>query len=507
MGNYNWNVYNQEYLVKKLCENFDELNFVDDVINRKKVVKGQGKFRYPLGYLIYLVRKIYTGYYQHKVFKETTSVSYKVLTNWFGRDYHKYTDILLEYTEVWSKSQGYTRGWKLKDDTRKVLDDYFTKEVRQKEVNRMLGLDGKVIKQLSDAGIYRVTDNIGRRMRKEEKLENNIHSIIEINFDNVQNCLDIIRQVMDSGYIKNGNLNKWTKGFLNKSPGELKDYRNVLREIRDISDTEWLPKGKMYQHYYETSTGRVYSTGHNSLQRMRKLIRNVILGGVGYWDYDIQNCHYTLLNHLVEYYGLKSCNSFDEYIKNKVKIRNNLSKDLGVELSVIKECIIAVMYGCSKVNRDGNKLTDLLGKQKQILLVENTFIKELFEDRNRVVKDIIDITDKENKKYNFLKIYGKTKRYYQNIRNKRLYLIDKEGKKVKQNQILGHILQGMESKILDVCMGIELGKLRVLIHDGFVTEGRIDEKQYSNVVKNELGISVRFDKQKLDCCLNKVNFT
>ena len=81
-----------------------------------------------------------------------------------------------------------------------------------------------------------------------------------------------------------------------------------------------LPKGKMYQHYYEGQTGRVYSYGQTSIQTMKKEIRNLVLGGVGYWDYDVKNCHYTIMLELGKYYGLGSFNSFESYIQNKNKI-------------------------------------------------------------------------------------------------------------------------------------------------------------------------------------------
>ena len=338
MSKYNWNIYNNERLINDLVDEFDELAFVEDVIKTKRR-KGSKlpKKRFPLAHLVYLCRKIYSGYYTHKTFLEKQSISYKVLELWFGEDYHRYTDILLDYTETWSKKDSLTRGWSLKDRTRKVLDKYFEREVRRTDTNRLLGLDGKVIKKLPGAAIMRTVDNEGRRMRQNEKMESNIHSVVELNFNNIQSTIDMIRQIKDVGYIKGKNNNAWTRDLMNYSPDELTNFRKSLLELRDITDSEMLPKGKMYQHYYEGQTGRVYSTGQHSLQRMKKIIRDIVLGGVGYWDYDIQNCHYTIMNQLGNDYGLRTFNSFDNYIKNKSKIRKSLSKELKVDVSIIKE--------------------------------------------------------------------------------------------------------------------------------------------------------------------------
>ena len=507
MSKYNWNIYNNERLINDLVDEFDELAFVEDVIKTKRR-KGSKlpKKRFPLAHLVYLCRKIYSGYYTHKTFLEKQSISYKVLELWFGEDYHRYTDILLDYTETWSKKDSLTRGWSLKDRTRKVLDKYFEREVRRTDTNRLLGLDGKVIKKLPGAAIMRTVDNEGRRMRQNEKMESNIHSVVELNFNNIQSTIDMIRQIKDVGYIKGKNNNAWTRDLMNYSPDELTNFRKSLLELRDITDSEMLPKGKMYQHYYEGQTGRVYSTGQHSLQRMKKIIRDIVLGGVGYWDYDIQNCHYTIMNQLGNDYGLRTFNSFDNYIKNKSKIRKSLSKELKVDVSIIKECIIAILYGCKKSVGDKNKLTELLGRDKHLKLLQNDWITELFDDREDITNSIIDKTIREPKKYRWLKLKGIKKQYFENCRNKRLNYLDENGKKTQNRFVLAHILQGIESKMLDICMGVELGRVGVLIHDGFVTRGTIDEVKYSTAIENELGISVKFDKKKLDCELDHVVF-
>ena len=351
----------------------------------------------------------------------------------------------------------------------------------------------------------KTVDNNGRRMRREEKMENNIHSVLKLNFNNIQNTIDMIRQIKDVGFIKGTNNNAWTKDLMEYNPEELTDFRKSLLELRDITDSEMLPKGKMYQHYYEGQTGRVYSTGQNSIQTMKKIIRNIVLGGVGYWDYDIKNCHYTIMNQLGNEYGLRTFNSFDNYIKNKSKIRKSLSKELKVDVKVIKECIIAILYGCSKSVRKDNKLTELLGTTGHNRLLQNDWIQELFKDREELTDSIIEKTLQNPKQYRWLRLKGIKKQYYENVRNKRLNYLDENGNKTKNRFVLAHILQGIESKMLDVCMGVELGTICVLIHDGFITRNEIDELKYSKAVKNELNIDVEFEKKKLDCVLDHVD--
>ena len=222
-------------------------------------------------------------------------------------------------------------------------------------------------------------------------MESNIHSVVELNFNNIQSTIDMIRQIKDVGYIKGKNNNAWTRDLMNYSPDELTNFRKSLLELRDITDSEMLPKGKMYQHYYEGQTGRVYSTGQHSLQRMKKIIRDIVLGGVGYWDYDIQNCHYTIMNQLGNDYGLRTFNSFDNYIKNKSKIRKSLSKELKVDVSIIKECIIAILYGCKKSVGDKNKLTELLGRESDEKIEQDLSDRDKEMRLERVKQHLINV--------------------------------------------------------------------------------------------------------------------
>ena len=182
--------------------------------------------------------KIYSGYYKHKSWEEYTSVSYKTLQNWFGRDYHKTTDILLEYTEDWSHSDKITRGWKLNDKCKKIFDEYFTRQVRQKETNKLLGLDGRVLKTFPKFGIIKSVNRNGLRLRKEEKMENNINNTTSVNFNNIQRCIDVIREIKDTGKIGSENLNVYTKHLLAIDPDTLTEIRNDLTDLRDIADSE-----------------------------------------------------------------------------------------------------------------------------------------------------------------------------------------------------------------------------------------------------------------------------
>ena len=93
--------------------------------------------------------------------------------------------------------------------------------------------------------------------------------------------------------------------------------------------------------------------------------------------------------------------------------------------------------------------------------------------------------------------------FFSNIFNKRLYLIE-DGKKVTKRRVLAHLLQGLESKMLDICLGKGRNRqIKVLIHDGFISNGTLNESDMVSDILTGTGVSVEFDKKPLDCVLNK----
>ena len=503
----NWKIYNQKLLVDKLVAEFDELVWVEDCVRKGK---GKDTYRFPLGYLIYFARKIYSGYYKHKIWDEYTSISYKMLQEWFGRDYHKVTDILLEHTSEWSHNDKLTRGWKLNDKCRIVFDDFFIREVRQKETNKLLGLDGKVLKTWPQLGIQSNQNRDGKRLRKEEQMENNIGNTTDVNFDNITRCIDIIREIKDTGKIGKENYNKYTKELLlgeDMDLPKLTEIQNSLRDLRTIADSDALPKGKVYQIYFPADSGRVYTTGNTSIQQMNKIIRPIVMGGLGYWDYDIENCHFTLLKHIAKYYGHKKLDSIEEYLKNKSKIRKRLELLIGEPKHIIKQILLAILYGASQQVRKDNDITELIGRKKQYELLNDAFIDKLYSDIKGLTKFIVDITERDRRKHPYLKLHGKTILYYENILYKRLKAKGEDGRKIPNRKILAHILQGLEAKILDVIMGAIGNNMKVLIHDGFITDRFIEHKGLTKIVKDTLNIDVKFQSIPLSCVLADCKFT
>ena len=369
-----------------------------------------------------------------------------------------------------------------------------------------MGLDGRVLKTFPKFGIIKSVNRDGKRLRKEEKMENNINNTTRVNFNNIQRCIDIIREIKDTGKIGSENLNQHTKHLLQIDPDSLTEIRNDLSDLRDIADSELLPKGKIYQHYFETDSGRVYTTGNTSIQQMNRIIRPIVMGGLGYWDYDVENCHFTLLKHIAAYYGYKRLDSIEEYLKNKSVIRKRLALLVDEDVHIIKQILLSILYGSSQMIRKGNAVTDLVGGKKQHELNDDAFIDRLYTDIKGLTEFIVEITSREKTKHAYLRLHGQNVLYYENIRHKRISVLDENGRKTPGRNILAHILQGLESKILDVIMGSIGRDIKVLIHDGFITEHFIEHDILTKLIKAELDIDLRFQSIPLNCVLEDCKY-
>lgn len=98
-------------------------------------------------------------------------------------------------------------------------------------------------------------------------------------------------------------------------------------------------RGKIIIQYQESASGRLYGIGPLNLQNVKRLVRFAAMHGMV--DYDIQNCHYSILRQLANQHGVL-CPTIDEYLAHKSAVRSRLAKEIGCGLEQIKQCLIAL---------------------------------------------------------------------------------------------------------------------------------------------------------------------
>ncbi len=251
-----------------------------------------------------------------------------------------------------------------------------------------------------------------------------------------------------------------------------KIYQLVAWTASDIGQNQFLP-----QCYREAQSGRLYSFYHANLQNAPKAIRHALLDGQ--YDYDIENCHFTLFSQLANKYGYIT-NAINHYLKNKTKVRESLADAIGLaDVTPVKESLLAIIYGARESSYWKAAIPKYLGQQMAELFFALPLVKEILKDVEIGTAIII-----ENQVVN----------QRGNIKNAMDKIIHCSGKSAK---IMAHLLQGIEARILQIARRMFASKISLLQHDGFTCYEKIDRKALETTVKKELGYDVKYSETRL----------
>jgi len=259
-----------------------------------------------------------------------------------------------------------------------------------------------------------------------------------------------------------------------KSLKQLRDkiYQLVAWTASDIGQNQFLP-----QCYRESPSGRLYSIYHPNLQNAPKAIRHALLDGQ--YDYDIENCHFTLFSQLANKYGYIT-NAINHYLKNKSQVRESLADAIGMaDVTPVKESLLAIIYGARESSYWKAAIPKYLGQQRAELFFALPIVKDILQDVEIGTAIII-----ENQVVN----------QRGNIKNAMDKIIHCSGKSAK---VMAHLLQGLEARILEIARRMFASKISLLQHDGFTCDEKIDRKALEATVKKELGYDVKYSETRL----------
>ena len=85
----------------------------------------------------------------------------------------------------------------------------------------------------------------------------------------------------------------------------LMDLHTKTIEMWGQLNIDIIGDGRLAVMYKERNTGRLYTIGYGGLQNIQRELRTMLLSGLGYFDYDMENAHYTILG---QYYNFISNN-------------------------------------------------------------------------------------------------------------------------------------------------------------------------------------------------------
>jgi len=455
--------------------------------------------------LVVLVTDCYWGHeLKHKEDDRYYSLYYETLKDKLGKDYRKHIDIVFDIKSGVSisspfRKDGSTQKYKLKKNVREICDELFRKDIKK---HSLIDRTGQVMTEWEEYAVSK-TNERGDFQTKVDNKKYKFSSKVLLNKNNGTILTHMFSDLYKykTGRLKKPQVQKWID-ILESVGGNLNDSRRwsgdrIIKlhqhslEIYNEMMIDIIGEGYVGQLYKERNTGRLFGTGGCNLQGLMREQRRILMGGVGYYEYDMENAHYTILEQYYEMITGNKLKRITKYIQNTKGYRNRLVKETGNSYDVIKQCLIAIIYGAG-VNRMFYKkerlaVWDVIQKQTTNRstaeklwydFTDNIIVRELHTEVDIAYRAIKHswIATGSGKGRRLKNVSGKTAAIYYEDDNNEL-------KEKSKGKLLSHFLQGIEARIL---LGIirEEGKDGFIMphHDGWVSRINWDTDRLQQLI-------------------------
>ena len=390
-----------------------------------------------------------------------------------------------------------TLKYKLKEEIIVICDKVYLGEYK---LHARIGRDGKNIITIPDYVVRNVVD--GGLLKRSNVKKYQFDNVIQLNEDNILIMIKMFAELYRYRMGKKSvDIEHWTD-ILNSvgiEPSKytlkhLEDRRNKAIELLNKASVDILGEGRVLQVYTEKESGRLFADEWLNIQNLPKEMRYIAMGGLGYYEYDIENAHYNFLYQLNNMFRGPALDTISKYISRTKVVRQQIASDTGVDIGIIKQIMIAMIYGADITQyHTYNEET----KQSSDNAIMSILLKYA-EDNRDDATDLFD-TIKANEMIsglhseirlsrNHMKkhwVIEKVKgvEYLLNPFRKRKRLADRYGKDEALNKLLSHMLLGVEASILVFVMEEELKDFVMPHHDGWVSINNWDTKTLEKIIK------------------------
>lgn len=437
--------------------------------------------------LIQIVLLEYNGWRKkHNMDERYSSFSSKYLQGELGVHYEKMMAMFfVKYhpnTKTSMVREKTTLKYKLKKEIIEICDKVYLGEYK---LHGVITRGGKKLNTLPEYTIRgRLNGGVVAKNRKNDQFKN----YVSLNEDNMVLMLRMWRDLYRN---RHGNKSIKIKRWVNILKEVGKDYREISDEGLDrrnkhaielINNTlvDIVGQGRLLQLYTEKDSGRLYGDEKLNLQTLPREMRYIAMGGMNYYEYDIENCHYSIIYQLNQMWGGKPLDAINRYIKDTKETREAISKETGVDYNIIKTILIDLVYGAGIKQK--HRYDKYKGKS-----FDNSILKTLLEYTNDNRDDAIKLFDTIAGNKRVSKIYDelesarkllkskyriktiRNKEYLENTIGKITSILDYRGEVRSRGAMLSHITQGIESAALRVILEEEGEYFVMPHHDGWVS--------------------------------------
>lgn len=401
----------------------------------------------------------------HKELEGYMSITYQELDGYFGRrGFKELNDRLgiFDVTPNWWSDQGLTRGYRLKKDLEDAVGKYLTGwRRRMNKMGRVLvGMDGKHVHHIPQAVASKDMKGITAKAWNRAKVK----KLVPVDLPRLAHYSKTLERMLDDPQ----------RDLFFAGDTESVQYKlDVIGRLMGMS-REHDGQCCVVQRYVESDSGRLYGKNIN-LATVPRSIKQVALHGM--WEYDFANCHYSILHQMAQQHGVE-CKAVAHYLANKEAVRQQLVVDIGIDKDDAKTCLIALIYGARFSHRDEDAIPAAVGKDAALRLYKHPLFNALKDDVTAARFHIIDR-------------HPRSRRSLQNAYGK--WISEKEG----ERQILAHLLQGVESKMLETVRKLYPDELMLLQHDGFASLVQLDTDLMTREIHAVTGYRMQIEEDRI----------
>ena len=282
---------------------------------------------------------------------------------------------------AYSFRKGHTKGYRLRDEVLSILDDY----LKGNKYRRVIieNLAGEVASVPANALASRRKEPKGKGPDGKPKVPQpkvgfkvKVLAAVPVNKSELLKLIHELEKIIFS--LEHG---IYQESLLHPQPDmqKLKSLWRSANHILGLANNTNPGMSRALVHRYEQSnSGRWYAQDTN-FQNTHSLIRMVALHG--HYDYDIENCHYAILDQLAATYRYQ-CRAIRRYLNHKDGIRHGLMDRLGITKSKAKKCLISLVYGAKfslREDEEGEPLDAIAKTLGSLDLARQLFSRRMFK--------------------------------------------------------------------------------------------------------------------------------
>jgi predicted DNA-binding ribbon-helix-helix protein len=417
---------------------------------------------------------------------EGSSFGWQELERKFGRNKFKVINERLGLFDIpkdaqgrddWSKTEGRTKAFLLTDKVSDLRKKWLRRAYYR--VTNLLTEDGDVIRNMPKQAIYaKRLNEYGTEVTREGWQDANLEPAVPINIEKLKLLRLHLEQTLyaiEYGFYQGGLF----------SPEPNPDYLEItLNDVRHILQqaNNTVKNGYIIHRYQQSPSGRLYVKAPTSLQNVSRPVRQSALHGL--WDYDIENCHYSILSQMAERHGYV-CTKVNHYLANKKQVRDELASKFNIRVAQVKQALIALIYGAYFSVRPKDALPDILGS---VELAKQFYAHPLFLE----LKD-----DIKKARSAILKAQVTSRQTIKNLRGLPMSLTNKT-----ERQLLSHLLQGVEAMALESAHKLYPESIVLLQHDGWTSTKELDVRALEDAIFKATGYRLEVAGEPITCKLD-----